>query len=169
MSNLLATLGQQNEITSGIGIQEEAVINFNGNQAGDPGAVGLYKIFRVNGLVSAQVYAFVENDLIGSSATISVGVQREAHAGGGSDSTAAFIASTTASQLNTSEIWYGASPQAVFIANTVTNFPALVISRDITISVGTAAITSGRIRFVCLWKPISVGSSVVARLAGAIT
>src|ERR1017187_1891669 len=100
MSNVLATLGQADEIIAGTGIQDEVVVNFNGGQTGDPGAVGLYKIFRVTGLVSAAVYAIVENDLAGSSATISVGVQREAHAGGGSDSSACFIASTTATLLN---------------------------------------------------------------------
>src|ERR1035437_3883073 len=159
MSNVSATLGQVQEITAGIGIQEEIAVSFNGNQAGDVGAVGTYKIFRVTGTVSAQIYAIVENDLAGSSATLAVGVKREDHAGGGSDSSGAFIAATTATLLNTSEIWTTTTPQATFIANTVANFPALVVTRDITVTVATAAITSGRIRFVCLWKPISANSS----------
>src|ERR1039458_2172505 len=153
MAGPIVTTGQAQEIVSGGGLQDEVVINFSGGTAGDPGNVNStpYHLFRVSGLVAVKVYTFCENLLVGSGATISLGTPTLS---------TGLIASTTASAVHQFFNWI-ATP-AADAADTATNFPIIVTEEDIILTVGTANITAGRLRFAAIWRPISKGATLIA-------
>lgn len=154
--NLLATLGQQQEITAGVGIQTENNFNFAGNQ----GAIGSYTLFSVTGVVAVKVIAVVTSSITsGGTPTIEVGT---------TVNTAGVIAQVTdATGLAVNEIWHDATPDSTVEAvSGAASFAEKIVTQDIKVKIATAAITGGSIRFIVLWRPLSVGASVVTSNVG---
>jgi hypothetical protein len=146
--NLLATLGQQYEITAGVGIAEPKTITFNGDVNG---LVGNVRLFDVTGMVGVKIYARCAEDVRSSSGTIEVGT---------STSTAGLIGQATASNLVANEIWHDATPDQTLELATVST--EKLITSDIILTVATDYVSGGKIDFVCIWRPLSVGANLVA-------
>lgn len=115
------------------------------------GSAAAHDLFTVTGDVLVRVFAVCSADLTsGGAATIEVGI---------AGNTAALIAQTTATGIDQGEIWVDNA------AATVEALPATQIlteGSDVIYTVGTTTVTGGTMTFYCLWRPLSVGSSVVA-------
>lgn len=128
--------------------------DFNGNQAhergNEAGNKDPFSLFKVTGEVKLAMFGVCEEDLVSSSGTISAGI---------TDDTDLLIASTTASNIDNKELWYSNTP-----ANGLAfaNLAFYIISNTTIVEAyGTASITSGKLRYVCLWQPLTPGSEVV--------
>jgi len=135
--------------------QAEKEITFDGgttNAIGDHDGTGdPFSIFTVTGTVRMKLYAICSTALVGASATLEVGVT------GG---TAKLIAQTTGTDIDINEIWHDASPDSSVEADTVATENIVANSLDVIGTVGTANITAGVIKFICLWRPISRDGNV---------
>lgn len=110
-----------------------------------------FDIFTVTGNVLIKVIGVCTTTLVGASSTLEVGV---------TGTTAGIIAQTTGTDIDVSEIWHDASPDAGVEAATVMVEKIICNSLNIIGTVGTANITAGVINFICLWKPLTEDSSV---------
>lgn len=120
--------------------------------AATTGAASSKTIFTVTGLVRVRIFAVCTPTLTsGGSATINVGT---AITSGG------LIASITATNLATGEIWHDATPDASVELDTVS--AAKLVSQDIKETIGTTTITGGSIKYTVLWQPVSDDGMVVA-------
>lgn len=144
-------------IDSRFALRAEKLITFVGgttNGIGDHDGTGdPFTIFTVTGHVMVRLLAIVETDLAGASATLEVGVAGD---------TANLIAQSTATDIDASEIWHDATPDSPDELTSVLAEKIIANGKDIIGTVGTANITSGAIRFMCFWYPLSEGASVVA-------
>jgi hypothetical protein len=133
----------------------EKLMTFAGGTVNDPGDFdgtgNPATLFTVTGTVFCKFFAVVETDLAGATATLIVGTAKN---------TSGLLASTTATDLDVDEIWHDATPDASIEATTVA--AEKIVNQDIKQTVGTANITSGVIRYICLWRPASNGATVVA-------
>jgi hypothetical protein len=128
----------------------------NWNFTDDTGAQGAYTIFTLTGDVYIeQIYGLCQVALTsGGAATIELGI---------AGNTAAFVAQTTATDLDQYELWQDATPE--------TN-PGVVIllgrswvvanGSDAILTIATADLTAGDIDFHCTWRPLSIDANVVA-------
>jgi hypothetical protein len=117
---------------------------------GTVGAQGAATLFTVTGDVIVSIFAKCTEDLAGVNATIEVGI---------SGNTASLIAQTTATTIDSGEIWLDTS------AATVESVPAeklLVGGTDIIETIATADITDGTLTYYCLWYPLSSDAEVTA-------
>lgn len=117
---------------------------------GTIGATGADTLFTVTGTVALRIFAVCSEDLAGATATIEVGI---------SGNTAALIAQTTATDIDSGEVWKDNAPAAV------EGLPSEFIltgGTDIIETIATAAITDGTLTYYCLWVPISDDGNVVA-------
>lgn len=152
MSNFLATLGQQQEIIAGVGIQSENNYSFVGNQ----GAVGSYTLFTVTGVVAVKIVGVVTATVTSAGApAIEVGT---------TINTAALIPQVVdGTGLAVNEIWHDATPDSsVELISGLSSFPEKLVTQDIKVKVSTAAATGGSVRFIVLWRPLSSGALLVA-------
>lgn len=137
--------------------QSEKDITFAGgtaNAIGDHDGTGdPFTIFSVTGTVKVKLYAICTTVLAGASATLEVGV---------TGATASLIAQSTATDIDANEIWHDATPDSPVELDTVAAEKIIANSLDVIGTVATANITSGVIKFVCLWKPISKDGLVEA-------
>lgn len=119
--------------------------------AGTTGATGATTLFTVTGDVVVRVFAKCTSDLTsGGAATLEVGI---------SGNTAALIAQTTATGIDSGEIWQDTSPASVMaLAGQFT----LVGGTDIIQTIGTTTVSGGTLTYFCLWAPISSDGNVVA-------
>lgn len=108
-------------------------------------------IFTVTGTVVMKLYAICTTDVVGASATLSVGVL---------GTTAGLIALTTGTNIDVGEIWHDATPDSGVENDTVA--PEKIVNSDVILTVGTANATGGVIKFICLWKPVTINGNVVA-------
>ena len=135
----------------------EKTITFDGgtsNAIGDhDGTNDPFDIFTVTGEVDVKVYAVCTTNLAGATATLEVGV---------TGATAGIIAQTTATDIDANDLWHDASPDAGLELSSVVTAKTIVNGLDIIGTVGTANITAGVIKFVCLWKPVSTDGEVTA-------
>lgn len=118
--------------------------------AATTGAVGAADLFTVTGVVSVRLFAVCSGDLTsGGAATIEAGI---------SGNTAALLAQTTATGIDSGEIWTDTGPA------TVEALPAgsLLSGTDIIQTIGTTTITGGTLTYYCVWIPISSDGNVVA-------
>lgn len=124
------------------------------NARGDHDGTGDGKVmFTVTGVVLVRVFGLCTTDLAGATATIELGV---------AGNTAALIAQTTATDIDDGDIWKDTSPEVG--VDTLANLPGPFLvadGADIIETVGTANITSGNIKYYCLWRPISADGNVV--------
>jgi hypothetical protein len=129
------------------GLTESKAITY---VAGTTGAVDATTLFTVTGTVIATVFAVCSSDLIsGGSATIEVGI---------AGNTASLIAQTTATGIDSGEIWVDTS------SATIEALPSdkIIAGTDIIQTIATATLTGGTLTYYCQWTPVSSGASVVA-------
>lgn len=108
-------------------------------------------LFTVSGPVLLRVFGICSVDLVGASATCSVGTAL---------STAGLIASTTATNIDVNEIWHDATPDASVELSTVAT--QKIVNQNVILTVGTANVTAGAITFYCHWFPLGPDSKVTA-------
>lgn len=133
----------EKEITF-VGGTPNAIGDFDGT--GNP-----FDIFTVTGTVRMKIYAICTTNLAGAAGTLEVGVT------GG---TAKLIAQTTGTDIDAGEIWHDATPDSAVELDTVA--PEFIVNSDVIGTVGTANLTGGVIKFMCIWRPITDGATVVA-------
>lgn len=135
--------------------QVEKSMTFAGGTTNDPGDFdgtgNPASLFTVTGTVAMKLFAVCTTSLAGASATIAVGT---------TIGTASLIASTTATNLAINEIWHDATPDASVELSTVA--AEKIVNQNVIQTVGTANITSGAVKYICLWRPLTAGASVVA-------
>lgn len=133
----------------------EKVMTFAGGTTNDPGDFNgtgnPATLFTVTGTVFMKLFAVVQVAPVGATATLIVGT---------AISTSGLIASTTATNLAIGEIWHDATPDASVEATTVAT--EKIVNQNVIQTVGTADITAGRIKYICLWRPASNGATVTA-------
>ena len=138
--------------------QAEKIITFDGgttNGIGDFDGTGdPFDIFTVTGDVKMKIVGICTTILAGGgTATLEVGV---------TGATAGLIAQTTAVDIDANEIWHDASPDSPIELESVMGENIIANGLDVIGSTGTANITSGVIKFICLWRPLSRDGEVVA-------
>jgi len=134
---------------------EEITVTFDGgtaNAIGDYDGTGNpHTMFTVTGTVELSIIALCETSLVGASATVEIGTAL---------STAGLIAQTTGTDIDVNDIWHDASPDASIELTSV--IKRNLVHQDIILTVATANVTAGVIRFIVRWSPISVDGKVVA-------
>ncbi|KKT30492.1 MAG: hypothetical protein UW18_C0015G0003 [Microgenomates group bacterium GW2011_GWF1_44_10] len=108
-------------------------------------------LFNVTGTVLIRILAKCTTGLTSSSGTLEVGTAL---------STAGLIAQTTASAIDTNEIWHDATPDSSVEATTV--LAQKIVSQDVIQTVATADISAGVIRYTAIWYPLSADAEVTA-------
>lgn len=138
-----------------IGPNEKRVlksITFNG-EAGRGLAGSPVPLFTVTGAVYVFVVGWCTSDLtIGDGATIAVGT---------ANVTTGLIAQTTASTIDTGEIWFDATPAELKVSSSLGG-GFIASGADIIATVGTDNITGGTLVFACFWTPLSTDGNIVA-------
>jgi hypothetical protein len=126
------------------------------NTHGDHDGTGAsLKLFDVTGDVMVRIFGVVTTDLAGASAQISVGTTLSA---------ANLIALTTGTDLDAGELWHDATPDNNVELATVAPDKIIVNGADIYEKTATASLTGGQIYYICLWRPLSAGASVVSAI-----
>lgn len=123
------------------------------NARGDDGGTGdPFTLFNVTGEVVARIIAVCTVNLASAGGgTLQVGTVVDPDA---------FIAATTATDIDAGELWHDATPDNNVEALTVAPEKIIVGGADIVESTGTADITAGNIKYICLWRPLTPGSAV---------
>lgn len=133
---------------------EEISVTFDGgttNGIGDyDGTSNPFTLGTVTGIIEVAVIAVCTTNLAGASATLELGTAL---------STAGLIAQTTATDIDAGDIWHDASPDAAVEASTVVT--RKIVTQNIILTVATANITAGVIKFMVLWNPISSDGNLV--------
>lgn len=147
------TRGELAEINALGGLTAVKTMTFAGGTLNDPGDFdgtgNPATLFTVTGgMVAVKLYARVTTALVGATATIAVGT---------TVSTASLIASTTATNLAINEMWNDATPDTGAEVDSTLK----IVSQSIIQTIGTANITAGVIEYVALWKPITIGATLV--------
>ena len=146
----------QNPIQFADGVVVTKTITFDGgttNGIGDENGTGdPFTVFTVTGNVLLKIFGVCTTDLVGTNATVEVGV---------AGNTAAFIALTTATTIDASEIWRSNTPDVGTVA--YSNITQFIVANglDILGEVKTANITAGVIDFIGIYIPLSEGAQVV--------
>lgn len=153
MDNL--TQGKVQQLAALGYLQAEKVVTLAGGTTNDPGDFdgtgNPTTLFTVTGRVLVKFFAVCEVTVTGASGTIEAGTAL---------STTGLIALTTGTNLAANEIWHDATPDAsVELSSILTE---KIVSQNIIQTVRTANLTAGRLRYFCLWKPISADGNVVA-------
>lgn len=135
----------------------EKTLTFAGavtNDVGDfDGTGNPATLFTITGDVIVKVIGICVTTLTGAAATLEVGVV---------GNTAGLIAQTTGTDIDANEIWHDATPDNEIELSSVLLEKIIANGLDIINTVATANVTAGVIRYVCLWKPLSVDGNVVA-------
>lgn len=119
--------------------------------AGTTGATGASTLFTVTGTVIVNIFAVCTSDLTsGGAATLEVGI---------SGNTAALIAQTTATGIDSGEIWVDTAPATVEAPLTS---KILTAGTDIIQTIATTTVTGGTLTYYITWNPISDDGNVVA-------
>lgn len=118
----------------------------------DGGALDGGAIFTVTGTVRVRIFGVVETDLVGA-ATLEGGVADD------TDGLLGQVADT--SGMDENEIWHDSDVDAPIEASTVAGEKIIGNGQDIILTVTTANITAGAIRFFVSWYPISKDGDVI--------
>lgn len=117
-------------------------------------ASGVWTLFQVTGDVIVRVFGVSTVTPVGAAGTLEVGV---------AGNTAALIAQTTATDIVAGDLWSDASPSVGVDTLASVLGPFLIVNgADIIESTKTTDLTAGNIYYVCMWKPLTAGSNVVA-------
>ena len=135
----------------------EKLITFTGGTAntwGDyDGTADGGAVFLVTGTVRARIFGVVETSVVGAG-TIELGI---------TGATAVLIAQVAdAEDLDVGEIWHDATVDAKVELATIATDKIIAGGTDPILTIGTANLTAGAVRFVCSWFPISADGNVMA-------
>lgn len=124
----------------------------------DGGTLDGGAVFTVTGTNRVRCLAKCTADLTGANATIELGI---------TGSTAIFMPTETATQIDNGQIWVNdaANGTSIIIGEeeaAADNLPVYLISSDIILTVATADVTGGTLDFYCFWEPIDDSASIVA-------
>jgi len=136
--------------------QSQKSITFNGAVSGAIGDFSIgspFNIFTVTGDVIVKVLGICTTVVSGAAATISVGV---------TGTTSGIINTTTADNINANDIWHDTSPDTGIELSSVISENIIANGLDIIGTVATANVSSGVVKFDCLWKPLSDDGLVVS-------
>ena len=120
----------------------------------DNGATsGVTTLYTVTGDVLVRIFGICTTDLAGGG-TLEVGI---------TGNTALLIAQTTGTDIITNELWVDVSPTTIGGTLASVTGPFIIPNGlDIIETTASAAITSGQIHYICLWKNLSPDGKVVA-------
>lgn len=128
--------------------------------------IASHEILTVTGIVRIFMLPFVVSSVAGATATLVLGDETTSNS---------LIASTTAANLAADEWWTDSTDTRTVarlgrISATDGGYLDFVVGggKDIGYTIGTAALTSGSIRFYCWWIPISEDGNVVAGAGGSL-
>jgi len=113
------------------------------------GTAAAHTLFTVTGNCLVTVFGVCDTNLAGAGATLEVGV---------AGNTPGLIAQTTGTDIDDGDIWVDATPGVGVEA-----LPSMQIvndGADIILTIGTAAVTAGKIDFYCLYRPLSDGAVI---------
>lgn len=144
-------MGNLYEMIAGVGNRSYNRVTFGAGHTN--GAPATLTLFTVTGLVEMRIFAHVEQALAGASATLAVGTSITA---GG------LIAQTLGTDMAAGEIWHDATPDASVELSTVS--AAKLVGQDVKLVIASGTLTSGRLMFTCIWKPMSDDANVKANL-----
>ena len=118
------------------------------------GSQSAFKLFTITGDVIVRVFGFCTVSLVGANATLKVGV---------AGNLAELITQSTGTDIDVNDIWLDATVDDVSadVFGDVKADTLIMGGADIIETVATADITAGNIRYVCLWRPVTIGSKVV--------
>jgi len=111
-------------------------------------------LFTVTGDVLLGVYGVCTTLLEGDTSQVSVGL---------TGNTALLLPVTTATEIDANEIFMDATP-AIGKPIDSLNFYVVGNGVDVIETIATANITAGDMYYVCLWKPLTLGSGVVSAI-----
>ena len=141
------------------GYRSQKIITFIGgtvNAIGDhDGTADPTTIFVVTGDVEIRVHAVTTTNLVGA-ATIELGMTGD---------TAAILPQVSdATTMDEHEIWHMTDGTVDSGLEAITVSPKKILSngQDMIMTLASANITAGVLRFVCHWYPVSDGAKVVA-------
>ena len=135
--------------------EPSAFIGGTTNGRGDENGTGNpLTLFTVTGEVLVGVYGVCTDGLTSAGgATIGVGTTSNANA---------IIASTTATDIDTSEVWVDSTPSVDLISIDELTYYIITNGEDIVETTANSQdITAGQIFYVCFFRPLSLGSSLV--------
>jgi len=124
--------------------------------------IGAHRVFTTSGLVEMYLTPVVTGSLTSSGgATLTLG---------DTTTTNILVASTNYTALTANLIWSATTPVSSYVGGSTIGALHIVTSspNNIGYTVGTAALTGGSIAFNALWRPITIGSTVVAATGGAL-
>jgi hypothetical protein len=117
-------------------------------EAASTGATGAHALFEVTGVVALNVIGLCTADLTsGGSATVEVGT---------ATSTAALCSQQTATNIDDHEVWHDS---VLAIGGQVAGHTHIV-DEDVILTVATAAVSGGAMKFIAFWRPISADGNV---------
>lgn len=149
MTKVLALDLNNHLIQGDLPMTETKTTAFDGS-AGN-GAVGTVPLFTVTGDVLMRIFGVCTESLAGASATISLGVSGNA---------VGMLPALTATTVAAGDLFLDAgSPVGT---GTIPNVKVVGDGSDIIITVATANITDGTIRWICVWRPLSADADVTA-------
>lgn len=127
------------------GATPNAIGDFDGT--GDP-----YDIFSVTGTVVVKLYAVCTTTLtIDATATAEVGTALLDDG---------LIATTAGDAIDVNEIWHDNAPDSSIELDSVA--PETIVNQDIIGSTKTANIKTGVVKFICVWRAVSVDGNITA-------
>ena len=119
---------------------------------GDKDNTPTLTLFTVTGDVEMGIFGVGTTALTGASGTIQVGT---------AGNTAGLIALTTVTDIDANEIWLDTTPSVGLDVVDSLSFFFVVNGSDIIETVATTDVATGAIYYVCLWRPLTSGSTVV--------
>lgn len=128
-----------------------ATTNARGDKDGTNAA---FTLFNVTGDVLVRIWGVCTTLLTEAAGTSKIEV-------GITGNTALLIAQTSSADIDANEIWFDSTPA---IGDTLANLPGPTIipnGLDIIETTSTQDINSGQVYYICLWRPLSRGSTVV--------
>lgn len=122
--------------------------------------VATHELFTVTGTCRLIIIPVCSTDLTDAGGgTITLGIE---------GSTAAFIAATTAANIDANEVWLTTTPAFSYARSGVID--VIVSDKDVGYEIAVAALTGGVLDFYCWWVPLSNPNTatVVASTGGAL-
>jgi len=134
----------------------EKVLTFAGATTNDPGDYdgtgNPSTLFTVTGPVLIKLLAVCTTTLTGASSTIEVGIAGD---------TTALLPLTVGTTIAEDEIWHDATVDAKIEASTIAS-EYILNNENIILTVRTANVTAGAIKFLLSYVPLADGAMVVA-------